>query len=84
MCVPVSVCVCASMCVFTLVVEEHSVHDPVVSDHRVGLEVDLHQTVLGGEDMFKSFSALAKGDLSLRETMRLVQINYNLPLNFNA
>ena len=72
------------MRVFTLVVEEHSVHDPVVSDHRVGLEVDLHQSVLGGEDMFKSFSAFTKGDLSLGKTMHLVRMNHNFPLKFNA
>ena len=51
------------MRVFTLVVEEYSVHDPVVSDHWVSLEVDLHQAVFGGEDVFKSFSALTQGDL---------------------
>ena len=42
MCVSVGVWVRGSMRVFTLVVEEYSVHDPVVSDHRVGLQVDLH------------------------------------------
>ena len=47
----------------TFVVKEHSIHDIMVSDHGVGLQVDLHHGMLGRVDVFYSASGLTQGNL---------------------